>query len=196
MKRTLAGTAIITAVATAGLFALYWSENPQARVAAVEKLLTEIPEVRLVYISDLEKQASQLITAYVAVDGKGEMGFTDLHPGSFKDSSHVYLHGIGPYTFRTRALLGGRETYGYAIDIGPDSPIPEARRLGIINVQAAVAQYDALMTFLQDWPVTTNEWPARTTKWSSSSAEEIRFADASGEGIFFSLKQSSLDISR
>lgn len=189
MKRTLAGIAIIMAAATAGLLAFYWSGNPQARVATVKRLFSEIPEVKLVYISDLEKQASQLITAYVAVDGKGELGFTDLHPGSFKDSSRLYLHGIGAYTFRTREPLGGREAYGYAIDIGRDSPIPEARRLGIKNIQGAVAQYDELMKILQHWPVITNEWPAKSTNWSVPSEEELGFVDSSGNEIFFCLKQ-------
>src|SRR5213080_1697901 len=98
--------------------------NPNAEVAAIKSRLVEIPGVRVTYISDLTKQASQCVTAYVEVEGKGQMGFNGLSTGSFGHSSHIRLHGIGPHGFRMRELVKGQEGYGYDIDIGTASPIP------------------------------------------------------------------------
>jgi hypothetical protein len=176
-----------------GLCALVLSENPQARVASVGARLEQIPNVKLVYISDLTKQASQLISATIEVRGKGAMSFTGLSAGSFERASKVRLSGIGPYGFRTRELHGDREAYGYDIEVGPSSPIPAARMLGISNVQAAVAQYDRLLEIVSNWPVTTNEWPngwpPQKGEWSKTSAEEIHFSHFPRGDYYFCLKQ-------
>jgi len=176
-----------------GIVALVVLDNPQARVAAVRLRLEQIPNVRLSFISDLTKQASQVIAADIEVSGKGEMSFTGLSTGSFESASHIRLSGIGPYGFRTRELVGGREAYGYDIDIGPSSPIPAARSLGITSVQSAVARYDKLLALVAHWPVTTNEWPshwpARTGEWSKTSNEEVHFADSRTGDYYFCRKR-------
>jgi hypothetical protein len=161
-------------------------DNPKAEVRAVRKCFEEMSKVKLTYISDLEKQASQVITASIDVEGKGEMGFTRLSPGSFTRSSHVYLHGIRPYSFRTREIVKGQESYGYAIDIGRSSPVPAARQLAITNVQSAVSHYDELLALVTHWPGTTNEWP--------NKSEEIHFTNSDGEDYFFSLKRSDTEV--
>src|SRR4051794_3426327 len=81
--------------------------QPNDEVAAIKKRLAEIPNVRVTYASDLTKQASQCITAYVEIGGKGQIGFNGLSTSSFGHSSHIRLHGIGPYGFRTRELAKG-----------------------------------------------------------------------------------------
>ena len=194
----------IVVVASIALFlvggALVLFEDPKAEVAAIQKRLTEIPNVKVTYISDLTKQASQCITAYVEVDGKGEMGFNGLSTSSFGNSSHIRLHGIGQYGFRTRQLVKKQEVYSYDIDIGAASPIPAARRLGITSVQSAVAHYDDLLALVAHWPVTTNEWPtnwpAKTGEWSKTSADEIHFADLPRGDYYFCLKQSDPEVSK
>lgn len=166
---------------------------PNAEVAAIKSRLAEIPGVRVTYISDLTRQASQCITAYVEVEGKGEMGFNGLGTDSFGHSSHIRLHGIGPYGFRTRELVTGQEAYGYDIDIGPGSPIPAARKLGITSIQSAVAHYDELLALVARWPVTTNEWPshwpAKSGEWSKTSDEEIHFPNMPRGDYYFCLKR-------
>jgi len=173
------------------VFLLY---DPKAEVAAIQKRLAEMPNVRFKYISDLTKQASQCITAYVEVDGKGEMGFNGLSTSSFGHSSHIRLHGIGPYGFRTRELVKGQEGYGYDIDIGTASPIPAARQLGITSVQSAIAHYDDLLALVAHWPITTNEWPrhwpANSGEWSKTSDVEIHFADLPRGDYYFCLKRA------
>ena len=167
--------------------------NPNAEVAVIKSRLEEILGVKVTYISDLTKQASQCITAYVEVEGKGEIGFNGLSTGSFGHSAHVRLHGIGAYAFRMRELVKGQEGYGYDIDVGTASPIPEARKLGITSVQSAVAHYDDLVALVAHWPVTTNEWPrgwpAKTGEWSKTSDEEIHFPDLPRGDYFFCLKR-------
>lgn len=171
--------------------------NPNAEVAAIQSRLVEIPNVRVTYISDLTKQASQCITAYVEVEGKGQMGFNGLGTGSFGHCSHIRLHGIGPYGFRTRELANGQEGYGYDIDIGTASPIPAARKLGITSVQSAVTHYDELLALVAHWPVITNEWPcdwpAKTGEWSKTSDEEIHFSDLPRGDYYFCLKRQGED---
>lgn len=167
--------------------------DPNAEVAAIKSRLAKIPGVRVTYISDLSKQASQSITAYVEVDGKGEMGFGGLSTSAFGHSLHICLSGIGPYGFRTRELVKGREAYGYDIDVGRASPVPAARKLGITSVQSAVAHYDELLALVAGWPVITNEWPRdwppSVGKWSKASDEEIHFPDPPRGDYYFSLKR-------
>ena len=176
-----------------GFVALVLLENPQAQVAAVRTRFEHIPNVRLTYISDLTKQASQVITADIEVSGKGQMSFTGLSTSSFGSASRIRLSGIGPYGFRMRRLVGTQEAYGYDIDIGPSSPIPAARSLGITSVQSAIAHYDELLALVARWPVTTNEWPSgwppKTGEWSKTSDEEIHFADLPRGDYYFCLKR-------
>ena len=167
--------------------------NPNAEVAVIKSRLAEIPGVRVTYISDLTKQASQCITACVELEGKGEIGFNGLSTASFGHSAHIRLHGIGAYGFRMRELVKGQEGYGYDIDIGTASPIPAARKLGITSVQSAVAHYDELLALVAHWPVITNEWPrgwpAKTGEWSKTSVEEIHFPDLPRGDYYFCLKR-------
>jgi hypothetical protein len=176
---------------TLGVLALL--DDGQAEAAAVRKHLAAIPKVRVTYVSDPTKQASQCITAYVDVDGKGALGFNGLRTSSFGHSSRIRLHGIGPYGFRTRELVKGQEGYGYDIDIGASSPIPAARKLGITSVQSAIARYDELLAIVAHWPVTTNDWPrhwpARTGGWSATSDEEVHFPDLPRGDYYFCLKR-------
>jgi len=167
--------------------------DPNAEVAAIQSRLRQIPGVRVTYISDLSKQASQCITAYVEVGGKGKMGFNGLSIGSFRHPSHIRLHGIGPYGFRMRELQKGQESYGYDIDIGKASPIAEARKLAITSVQSAVTHYDELLALVAHWPVITNEWPngwpAKAGEWSKTSDEEIHFPNPPRGDYYFCLKR-------
>jgi hypothetical protein len=176
-----------------GIVALVVLDNPQVRVAAVRKCFDQMPNVRVTYISDLTKQASQVITADIEVSGKGEMSFTGLSTSSFGNTSRIRLSGIGPYGFRTRQLVRGQEAYGYDIDNGPSSPIPAARNLKITSVQSAVAHYDDLLALLAPWPVTTNEWPRhwppKAGEWSVATDEEVHFPDLPRGDYYFCLKR-------
>jgi len=200
MRRIVIILCSVVAIFLVAIIALVVLDDPKARVSAVQKQFDEIAKVKVTYISDLTKQASQSITAYIEVEGKGEMGFTGLGTSSFGESSHIRLHGIGPYGFRTRELVKERQGYGYAIDIGAASPIPPARKLGITNIQSAVAHYDDLLTLVAHWPVTTNEWPtswpAKTGEWSRASDEEIHFADLPRGDYYFCLKRSDSEVSK
>jgi hypothetical protein len=185
--------AVVGLLLTFGVLALL--NTPQAEVAAIRKHLTAIPNVRVTYISDLTKQASQCITAYVEVDRKGAIGFNGLSTSSFGHSSRIRLHGIGPYGFRTRELVKGQEGYGYDIDVGVSSPIPAARKLGITSVQSAIAHYDELLAIVAHWPVTTNDWPrhwpAKAGEWSTTSDEEVHFPNLPRGDYYFCLKRES-----
>lgn len=195
----LGGVVAVIAVAAIALFLLagvvVLLDDPKAEVAAIQMRLEEMPNVRVTYISDLTKQASQSITAYVEVKGKGQMGFNGLSTSSFGHSSRIRLHGIGPYGFRMRELVRGQEGYGYDVDIGTASPIPAARQLRITSVQSAIAHYDDLLARVAHWPITTNEWPrdwpAKTGAWSKTSEEEIHFADLPRGDYYFCLKQAA-----
>jgi hypothetical protein len=191
------GVIVVFPVASLVIRQLIFFIDPNAEVAAVQDCFSKIPGTKVTYISDLKKQASQCITAYLEVEGKGEMGFNGLSTTSFGHSSHVRLHGIGPYGFRTRELIDGREGYGYDIDVGTGSPIPGARKLGITSVQSAITHYDELLTLIVDWPVITNEWPrdwpAKTGQWSKSSDEEIHFPDSPRGDYYFCLKRQRDD---
>ncbi len=193
MRRFIIIACCLAVAILIGIVTFVVLDNPQARAAAVRTHFEQMPDVRLTYISDLTKQASQSITADIKVSGKGEMSFTGLGAGSFRKSSHIHLSGIGPYGFRTRELVGDREAYGYDIDIGPSSPIPAARTLRITNVQSAVARYDELLALVARWPVTTNEWPsgwpAKKGEWSKTSGEEIHFVDLPRGDYYFCLKR-------
>jgi hypothetical protein len=189
----LRSVAVFVAIALPLLIgAALFFDHSNSEVVGVQKRFAQLPNVRLTYISDLTKQASQCITAYVHVDGKGQMGFNGLSTGSFGRSSHIRLHGIGPYCFRTRQLVKGQEGYGYDIDIGPASPIPAVKRLGITSVQSAITHYDDLLALVARWPVTTNEWPrdwpARNGEWAKPSEEEIHFGDLRTGDYYFCLK--------
>jgi hypothetical protein len=189
------GSLVVTLFAV--VVALIVIDNPKARVSAIQECFDEMPNVRVTYISDLTKQASQVITAHIEVNGKGEIGFTGLSPSSFTRSSRIRLHGIGPYGFRTRQLEKGQEAYGYDIDIGTASPIPAMRQLGITSIQSAVAHYDELLALVSGWPVTTNEWPRhwppKTGEWSETTDEEIHFPDLPRGDFYFCLKRRTPD---
>lgn len=193
MRRSIIIAGCLAVAFLIGIVALVVLENPQARVAAVRARFEQIPDVRLTYMSDLAKQASQVITADIEVSGKGEMSFTGLSTDSFGSASRIRLSGIGPYGFRTRSLVGTQEAYGYDIEIGPSSPIPAARSLGIKSVQSAIAHYDELLALVARWPVTTNEWPSgwppRKGEWSKTSDQEIHFPDLPRGDYFVCLKR-------
>jgi hypothetical protein len=167
--------------------------EPTARVRAVRKGFEKMPGVTVKYVSDLSKQAVQLVSADIEVDGKGEMSLGGLDSTSFQRSPCIILEGVGPYRFRTRALENGHQGYGWAIDIGTSSPIPAAKRLGITNVQSAIAHYDDLVALIADWPITTKDWPSGWPRepgaWSTTSDGEVHFADARGD-YYFCLKRS------
>lgn len=163
--------------------------EPKIRVQAVRKHFAGMPNVKLTYISDLSKQASDNVTADIEVAGKGPMQFEGVTPKSFLRSPYIYLKGIGPWSFRTREQrktggLGGHELFGYSIMIGNTSPIPEVRRLGITNIRSAVTHYDELLSLIEKWPVTQNEWPAKN--------EEVHFADSIEGDYYFCLKRADL----
>jgi len=115
------------------------------------------------------------------------------------------LLGCGParvlaHSFRTRERVKGQQGYGYAIDIGSSTAVPEVKQLGITSVQSAVSRYDELLALIAHWPVTTNEWPSRwpaqSADWSNTSEEEIHFTDNSGGDYFFCLKRSDKEASK
>lgn len=176
---------ILSATATLaliGMTAWFFTDDRKAEVAAVRQRFASMPDVKVTYITDLEKQASQSITADLEVEGKGGIRFTALEPGSFELPQHVLLTGIEEYAFRTRQRVGDQESYGYAIDVGPQSPIPAVKSLGINNVQSAVLHYDELRALFATWPATTQEWPAdwppREGQWDRISREEVHFVDS------------------
>jgi hypothetical protein len=177
-----------------GVVALVVWENPHARVASVRAGFDQMPSVRVTSLSDLSRQASEIITAEIDVSGKGQMSFTGLSSSSFRRASRIRLSGIGPYGFRMRQLVGKQEAYGYDLDIGPSSPIPAARGLKITSVQSAVAHYDDLLALVAGWPVTTNErprhWPPRAGEWSVTTGEEVHFQDLPRGDYYFCLRRS------
>ena len=191
--RILLSGAMLLPVGIISVAVVMLFDNPKAEVDAVRKGFAAMSGVDLTYISDLEKQASQSITADIQVLGRGRMRFTGLEPTSFQRSPHIWLSGIGPFDFRTRGRIKGQEYYGYAIDIGPDSPIPEVRSLGITNVPAAIPRYGELLALMIHWPITENEWPSRwpvrSSEWLNASKDEIRFTGFGNEEIFYSLKR-------
>jgi hypothetical protein len=192
MKRLIVLSVTVLAMVT-GILALVVVENPKLRVQRVQKRFGEMPNVKIEFISDLTKQASDSVSATIEVVGKGRIGFAGLSTASFRHSSHVYLAGIGDYGFRTRELVGDQEAYGYAIDVGIKSPIPEVRKLGITGVQSAVAHFDDLKSLVAQWPVTTNEWPTRWPlkpgQWSNRTDEEVHFSDLPHSDYYFCLKR-------
>jgi hypothetical protein len=164
-----------------------FSDSPRARVAAVRAGIERIPNVRMVHISDLDKQASDNIGALIEVRGKGKMGFTSLEPKSFKGTRQIFLQSIGPFGFCSRS----NQFYAWWIDIGPDSPIPAARALKLTTVQAAISHYDDILSFVSEWPISSQGWPSgwpvKDEEWSKTSKEEIHFSDANGTDYFFCL---------
>ena len=192
MRRVAILLGLVVVALLVAVVTLVLLDDPKARVAAVQKCFDQMPNVRVTYISDLTKQASQVITADIEVSGKGQMSFTGLSRSSFGNASRIRLRGIGPYGFRMRLLEGTQKAYGYDIGIGPTSPIPAARSLEITSIQSAVAHYDDLLALVTHWPVTTNEWPAswpaKSGEWSRTSGEEIHFPDLPRGDYYFCLK--------
>lgn len=195
MKRTAITLACLVTLLAIAVIVLIVCDDPKARVNAVQKRLNQIPNVKVTYISDLTKQASEIISVDIEVAGKGRMRFMGRYRNSFVNSSRIRLSGIGPYGFRTRQLVGTQEAYGFDINIGPSSPIPAARNLHITSVRSAVEHYDDLLALVADWPVITgawpNGWPPKQGEWSKTSAEEIHFPDLPGADYYFCLKQLS-----
>jgi len=180
MKTTIVLSVVAVAVITVSLH-LYFS-SPGFRTQRVRAYLTQIPKAEVTFVSDLSKQASQVISASLYIQDKGEISLTGLSKRSFVGSPHLYLNGIGEVRFRTRMIKNGRESYGYAIDIGPDGPISELAKLQITSVQSAISHYDHILSCIADWPSTTNEWPKRD--------QEILFKDDSGDQYFYAKKMS------
>jgi hypothetical protein len=81
------GVIVVFPVASLVIRQLIFFIDPNAEVAAVQDCFSKIPGTKVTYISDLNKQASQCITAYLEVEGKGEMGFNGLSTSSFGHSS-------------------------------------------------------------------------------------------------------------
>ena len=197
MKRAGCISSVVVVSAFAAVAALFRFDDPQAEVRKVEKCFAGLPGIRLIWISDLTKQASKSIEASVDVPGKGGMSFTGMCPQSFESAPHLYLTGVGPYVFRTRELVKGTERYGWAIDVGPASPVSAFRKLDIRNVQTAASRYDDLIAAIAGWPVTAGEWPAswpaKEGEWSATSDKEIHFPDPPGGDYFFCLKRSEIE---
>jgi hypothetical protein len=137
-------------------------------------------------VSDLSKQASQVISASLDIQGKGEIGFTGLSKKSFGDNQHLYLTRIGQVWFCAREIQNGRESFGYAIDIGPDGPISELAKLEITSVQSAISHYDDIYSCIAGWPSTTNEWPKRD--------QEVLFKTDSEDLYYYTTKISQQNI--
>jgi hypothetical protein len=183
-------------VITILLIALWiFTDNPRAHVAAVRTAFEKIPNVKILSITDPDKQDSDIITAHVKVSGKGEIGFTSLEAESFRDVHHIRIVGIGPWGFCSRARIDGSQGYSWWIDIGPKSPIPALRALGLTNVQAAISHYEDILSQIADWPIAANDWPpgwpVTDKEWSKTSNNEVRFTDAEGNDYFFCLRRTS-----
>ncbi len=171
--------AVLVATVVAVSLQVYFSSSG-VRTQRVRACLVEIPNAEVSYVSDLSEQASQIISASLDIPNKGEIGFTVLSPNSFAESRHLYLNSIGQSRFRTREIENGRESFGYAIDIGPHGPIPELANVEISSVQSAILRYDEILSCIADWPSTTNEWPSRK--------QEILFKDSSGNQYYYTRK--------
>ncbi len=182
-KRIALAVGAVTVVAVS--LHLYFS-SPSIRTQRVRACLDLIPNAEVTYVSDLSKQASQVISASLDIQGKGEIGFTGLSKKSFEEGHHLYLSEIGQVRFRTREIENGRESFGYAIDIGPDGPISELAMLEIASVQSAISHYDDILSCIAGWPSTTNEWPKRD--------QEILFKDDSGDQYHYAKKISQQHI--
>ena len=188
------GVAVAGAAVTLIIVLWVLNDSPKARVAAVRAEMEKIPNVRMIAISDLDKQASESISALIEVPGKGKMSLTSLEPESFRGSRQLLLQSIGPFGFCSRTKLDGHQAYAWWIDIGPGSPIPAARELKLTTVQAAISHYDEILSLISDWPVTTHDWPlgwpVKDEEWAKTSKEEIHFSDAKGADYFFCLRRT------
>ncbi|HEY1170295.1 MAG TPA: hypothetical protein VGH19_02890 [Verrucomicrobiae bacterium] len=188
------GLLCLTAVVSLGAL-LYWITGPgyYAELNAVKAELERMPNVKILELNGVHDLTMEEIWTRIDIADKGEMGFFELDRDSFQQTQNLRLTSIGPYSFRTRQLVGDRESYGGDIEIGPSSPIPAVRSLGITSVQSAVAHYDKLLALVSTWPVTTNDWPSgwppKKGEWSKKSDEEIHFADLPHGDYYFSLKQ-------
>jgi hypothetical protein len=188
------GLLCLTAVVSLGAL-LYWITGPgyYSELKAVRAKLERIPGAQVLELSGNHDVTLEEIWARINIEGKGEMGFFELNRDSFQQTQSLRLRSIGPYSFRTRQLVGGRESYGGDIEIGPSSPIPAVRSLGITSVQSAVVHYDQLLALVSTWPVTTNEWPSgwppKKGDWSKKSEEEIHFSDLPHGDYYFCLKR-------
>lgn len=193
MKRVALIIAALAALVVGGVLVSVVLDDPKARTGEVERQIRQLEGVELSYISDLEKQASQLISADIEVKGKGQIGFTALSRNSFESSTTIRLTRIGTHGFRTREIINGHQAYGYNLDIGPDTAIPSVRDLNITSVQKAIAHFDELIALTASWPVIAGEWPSSwpvdSDKWSELSDEEIRFIDRDGTDVFYCLKR-------
>jgi hypothetical protein len=200
MRRIVIISSYVIAALFAVIIAVMLFDDPKARVDAVRKCFDQMPNVKVTFISDPTKQASDIISADVDVANKGRMSFSSLCPEAFGNSPHVRMGGIGPYDFRTRELVDGQERYGWTIDVGTASPIPEVRKLGITNVQSAVAHHDELLAIIINWPVITNgwptNWPPKKGEWSKTSTQEIHFSDLPKADYYFCLRRSDSEASK
>lgn len=200
MKRIAIIIAALVALSVVGVLISAMLYDPKARVAEVEREITRIDGVELNYISDLEKQASQLVSAELEVEGKGRIGFTALSRKSFEDSTSLRLAHIGTRGFRSRQIINGRQAYGYELDIGPSSAISAVRSLNITSVQKAITHYDELISLTESWPIIQGDWPSTwpvdSASWSEVSAEEIRFVDPEGAEFFYCMKATEPSIAK
>ncbi len=180
-KRTIA--AILAGGVISALAVEIYRESPNVRMRNVRKWLGQIPDIEVNYVSDLNKQASEAITAWVKVNGKGTMAFTGMEQCVFDGSRHIYITEIAGLSFRTHCIdEHGRECCGWAIDIGSDSDITEMARLNITTIQEAILHYDDVLACVSQWPSATNELP--------EPSPAIRIKDRNGHECQYSAQRS------
>jgi hypothetical protein len=187
---------VVICFASFVLLIVIWAlnDNSKARVVKIREEIQKIPNAKLVGISDLDKQASSSISALLEIPGKGKIGFTDLEPESFGHPPEIHIEEIGPFTFCTRTKFDGHQGYGWSIDIGPESPIPDVRALNITNVQTAITHYEELLSLISKLPSGGNgwptNWPVSDDEWSKTSNEEMHFVNAKGIDFFISVRRN------
>ena len=69
----------------------------------------------------------------------------------------------------------------------PTSPILEARKLGIRNIQTAIDNYDLLLDIFSQWPTVSENcppyWPVEEEKLTETWPEEVRLMGHDGQEV-------------
>jgi hypothetical protein len=154
----------------------------------IKASLTRMPDVELINAWGNEDVTLEDIGAEIRVRGKGVITFFALTRDSFKSTSVICLHSIGPYEFEYEgegyggaAKTGTGEPVrskfcGSSIDVGSGGEFARFFPFQVKTVQDVIARYDDICSILANWPV---------------APERKHFQNEEGTDYYFSIKTNS-----
>ncbi len=192
LSLSIAVLLIFIGIPAAWLWYTFAGPGYYAEFNDIKATLEGMPDVELIRAWGNEDITFEDIGVEIEVKDKGRIMFFALTRDSFKSTSVICLHAIGPYEFEyggtgyvgvVKAATGEpvrSQFWGSAIDIGSGGEFAQFFPFQVKTVQDVIARYDDICEIIAEWP---------------EAPERKHFQDEEGTDYWFCMKRNPISAS-